>query len=384
MHARSVPYVSVKRRQSVSRLKDALLVIFCFAYLILVVGCVTGNTSNSSGPTPTTPTTNASLATWKNSFLFAGFQFPFTMVGTDPSVAGAGTTNIPVKIIPVTFTFAGNVFSPTAVACGDTTNAISRVQNSPLFTNFAWGTGGTTQYTDAFQRTNFWNFVNTISPNYHVLLQPVITSSPVTIDVPTTTGAFVTGNPACPQHPFLTLPLDFVNGQAQQIIASQNITADTLPVFISFNAQFVPPNGNPLTPALGYHTAIGNQTFVVASYMDFGGTAGALPPGIPGDVSLLSHELGEWMDDPTGQNRVPPWGNVGQVSTCSSQLEVGDPLSDRIFAVAVPGFTYHIQELAYFSWFAREVPSRAAGGIYSTGGTFLTPPPVLPNGPDCP
>lgn len=34
------------------------------------------------------------------------------------------------------------------------------------------------------------------------------------------------------------------------------------------------------------------------------------------------------------------------------------------------GVTYHVQELAFFSWFFGQIPSHAAGGEYSDNGSF--------------
>lgn len=36
------------------------------------------------------------------------------------------------------------------------------------------------------------------------------------------------------------------------------------------------------------------------------------------------------------------------------------------------GFTYHVQDLAFFSWFYRQSPSIGLGGVYSLFGTFKT------------
>src|SRR5215471_17106102 len=43
---------------------------------------------------------------WSGSFVFQGTKFPFTMVGTDPSL-GSATSSIPVVIVPIKFAFAG-------------------------------------------------------------------------------------------------------------------------------------------------------------------------------------------------------------------------------------------------------------------------------------
>jgi hypothetical protein len=335
------------------------LTTFCAAFL---GGCGTGgNTSTQS-----TSSSPASLPVWTNSFSVGGVSVPFTMVGTDPSLGGGGTTSVPVQIIPVRFNFGGIIISPETNACGDTASAISRVQNSPLFTtNTPWSDGGTpigtTQFTDAYQRANFWRSVSTVSPNYHVMLQPISTLAPVSIDVPLGIGAILIPNPVCPQHPIGGIPSTFMDSVVQNVIQTQHISPGTLPVFLTFDIQFEPQG------FLGYHSAFGGtQTFVVASYTD---------PGLLGfnvaDVHVLSHELGEWMNNPMLINKVPAWGTPA--TGCSSDLEVGDPLAQSNFTVVTSGFTYHIQELAYFSWFARNVPSIAINGRYSVEGTFIAP-----------
>ena len=42
---------------------------------------------------------------WPGFFFFNGVRYNFTMVGSDPTVAGAGTTNVPVVIIPLSFSY---------------------------------------------------------------------------------------------------------------------------------------------------------------------------------------------------------------------------------------------------------------------------------------
>ena len=93
----------------------------------------------------------------------------------------------------------------------------------------------------------------------------------------------------------------------------------------------------------------------------------------PFDVSILSHEIAEWLNDPGGFNSVPPWGNIGEVTGCRRDLEVGDPLTRTdLPAITGPnGFAYHLQELAYFSWFFRTA-SIGAGGQFSDNGTLAT------------
>jgi hypothetical protein len=89
----------------------------------------------------------------------------------------------------------------------------------------------------------------------------------------------------------------------------------------------------------------------------------------------MSHEIAEWMDDPAGNNPTPSWGNIGQVSGCQANLEVGDPLSGTLNQIYMSsnGYTYHVQDLAFTSWFYRQKNSTGVNGWYSLFGTFLTP-----------
>jgi hypothetical protein len=62
------------------------------------------------------------------------------------------------------------------------------------------------------------------------------------------------------------------------------------------------------------------------------------------DTAALSHEIGEWMDDPFfGSNTVGCQDN--------SQMEVGDPLVEDDHPYVVNGFTYHLQDLVFIGYF---------------------------------
>ena len=61
-----------------------------------------------------------------------------------------------------------------------------------------------------------------------------------------------------------------------------------------------------------------------------------------------------------------------QVSGCQANLEVGDPLSGTTFNDTLNGFTYHPQELAFFSWFYHQSPSLGVNGWFSDQDTFRT------------
>jgi hypothetical protein len=150
------------------------------------------------------------------------------------------------------------------------------------------------------------------------------------------------------------------------MLTTLNIPANTLPLFLSYNTFETSGGGCCI---LGYHSTnnAGTQAYAVAAYSD---------PGIFSvpiqDIHALSHEIGEWMDDPLipSTNIVPAWGHVGQVSGCQNNLEVGDPVTGKAFTVSVGGtapFTYHPEDLVFLPWFARVTPSTSVNGWF----TFL-------------
>jgi hypothetical protein len=150
-------------------------------------------------------------------------------------------------------------------------------------------------------------------------------------------------------------------------LKSQGVTTTTFPIFLLHN--FAEICGSRCLAA-GYHSAFsvgtGVQTYGVAMYDNSGLFTGS------SDISILSHEVAEWQNDPNGGNPTPSWGNIGQVSGCQTNLEVGDPLSGTSFNDTLNGFTYHPQELAFFSWFYHQSPSLGVNGWYSDKGTFKT------------
>lgn len=130
--------------------------------------------------------------------------------------------------------------------------------------------------------------------------------------------------------------------------------------------------------ALGYHSITGfpalNQTYSASIF----NTSGVFltstgDTGFYSDTAILSHEVDEWLDDPLTVNPVPLWGHTGQQSGCQGNLEVGDPLTGTaIPSVTMPnGFTYHLQELAFFSWFYG-ASSIGVNGWFSDNCTFTT------------
>ena len=150
------------------------------------------------------------------------------------------------------------------------------------------------------------------------------------------------------------------------------IPPKTLPVFVLYNT-FLTQNGG--CCILGYHSITFDtqrHPYVVASYSD----PNLFTTPIE-DIHALSHELGEWLDDPSTHNFVTSWGDVGQVQgSCSFSLEVGDAVTGTAFEVTMGGFTYHPEDLVFLPWFARQTPSSSVNGQYTFLNSFPSPPPV--------
>jgi hypothetical protein len=243
------------------------------------------------------------------------------------------------------------------------------VKTSPLLKKVAFTPGGTnvgtTQYVDAFQRANFWSQVSTTSPNYHVLLAPIQVKPLQTITVGAA-GTTVAG----PCARIGEVDINFFDTIAMSLLTTLNIPANTLPLFLSYNTFWTFGGGCCI---LGYHSTdnTGTQAYAVGAYNDPGIFSKA---GIR-DIHALSHEIGEWMDDPLipSQNTVPAWGHIGQVSGCQNNLEVGDPVTGSAFNVTLNGFTYHPEDLVFFPWFARITPSTSVNGWYTFLNAFSAP-----------
>jgi hypothetical protein len=305
---------------------------------------------------------------WTTTFVFNAQTFHVTMVGTNPA-SGSATSNIPMVIVPLAFKFSdGTTLSAKQKVCGDTFNSFQRVKKSPLINKtVTFSPGGTnvgkTQYEDAFQRANFWSSVSTVSPNYHVLFSPITVKPLQTINVPAASGHTVAG----PCARIGEVDINFFDNIAMNLLTQLAIPANTLPLFLDYNS-FWTSGGCCI---LGYHSTnnAGNQAYAVAAYSD---------PGIFSvpiqDIHALSHELGEWMDDPLlPVNIVPAWGHVGQVGGCQNNLEVGDPVTGNAFNVTLGGFTYHPEDLVFYPWFARINPSTSVNGWYTFLNGFAAP-----------
>jgi hypothetical protein len=340
-----------------------------------------------------------------------GNTYNGTIVGRSPFTDAFGYTAVPSQIVPVVIVtnsvFAGvdssgnvitapgvTTFNPSVAdnSCLTAPNDVplKLVQNSPIFNAADFNYGGTdvglTETTDAFQRANFYQLLNfgnvPFDDNifYHVLLSPVKTVSAIVINIPASLGVAYPSAAfgGCPTGTEAIVDINtYETGLFDAISATlgaQGVNPGSFPMFVTHNVvECEGPNCGALAPntaccILGFHDFSGQQTIGTADF----DTSNIFLSPVP-DVSDMSHEVGEWMNDPFVNNLVPPWGHIGQQPGCQNNLEVGDPLSGTL---APPiynpknGFTYHLQELAFFSWFYG-APSVGIHGWYSNNGTFL-------------
>jgi hypothetical protein len=353
----------------------------------------------AAGASSQLPVWNYQVISSRDGRLYQG-----VMVGRDPSTVGSdAAVSVKTQVVPLVLKFIsvatavnlktgvltttnGSATSdPTAADTGCFTGShnvpLNLMAQSPIFRNADFNFGGTdvgtTEYTDAFQRANFWSLID--KSHYHVRLGPVQVFPPVVVNVPAASGLSIPANFFEPL--FSTcgaeglVDINYIDAVVVNELAKlPGITPGTFPMFMIYNTgmSFGDPRKLANCCAGGYHSInpVSPIAFQTYSPFDFDVSGFFLPPG---DTATASHEVAEWMNDPYIINDTPLWGHTGQVAHCQGNLEVGDPLTgNEAPRIAMPnGYTYHLQELAFFSWFFGG-PSLGLHGWFSDNGTFLT------------
>jgi hypothetical protein len=302
------------------------------------------------------------------------------MVGKNPAVRTATpSTTVKTQVVPLRMVIGGVTFDPTVPNACDSVSALNRTVNSPVFKASAWKFGGTSigtaQYVDAFRRAEFWNSTNPsgVNPGYHVTLTPTVLPA-ITIKVPDTKAAL--GTAPCGDLGGVEINwLDnYLRTKVLPSLGTSGVKPSTFPFFVVGNVvEFQIVNQKLQCCILGYHSATstsqGIQTYGIGDYE----TSGSFASSNLRDIEIASHEVAEWMDDPITTNPTKPWGHTGQVTNCQKNLEVGDPLTGTTITRTVGTMKYHLQELAFFSWFYHSKPSLGVNGWYSSNGTFTSP-----------
>jgi hypothetical protein len=337
------------RRFTLTTLLAALL-ICCFATLAVAADHPYPNPKRMFVTLPqhpqkyNVPSPAGNLTQWNGKFKdLTNHTRTFTMVGTNPGTTNT-TSTIPLIVIPVKMVFDANhgnrTFDPNVNKFqGQSVPVTQTILNSPLFqSNVDFNQGGTdlgkTQYIDAFQRGNAWLYVKNHS-NYHVVL------STATVLPEQTFNCNFSGCAVGSEFGKIVGLADInrfdnaVQGWLSQF--SSQITPNTFPIFLMYDT-YMTSGGCCIG---GYHSANGSQpggqTYGVSTVVDQGSNV------FSQDTAALSHEIGEWQDDPFIDNIVGCQDN--------SILEVGDPLVLDDHPYTVSGFTYHLQDLVFVGYF---------------------------------
>ncbi len=305
-----------------------------------------------------------------------GNTYDGTIAGGDPFFS-IGTTTTTVYVIPLIVQLGSTTFDPTVPDnnCLAGKVPLTVIKNSPMVkaTHDFTVNGidvGKAQYSDAFQRANFWSIVSLLGGTYHNKLRykflPAFTFTPDSshYHLYSNSGGCISQYGGIEKNNFdlilrILIPAYFPFG----------VSPRNLPVFLLYNTTMYKTDPSDCCVG-GYHSGFGDGPIQTYSTFDF--DSAQFFGAESSDVAIMSHEINEWQDDPFVNNPTPSWGHVGQVSGCQGNLEVGDPLTgtDRP-VVIMSGFHYHLQELAFFSWFFGP-PSIGAGGEFSDNGTFTS------------
>ena len=331
-----------------------------------------------------------------------GRVFPFIMVGKDPRAGD--TTRIPAKITAVSLKLLNadgtlNATMPFA-PFEDLT------EDSPNFEAANYTSGRHIQFGDAVQRAEFFK---SMDEDWHTVLSGPQFVNRVTLTIPRFVNvrfpdgtikpvqAYYLGH-APNGDPFVQL-LDLLFnsvyfGQAVNDIVAGNFTTDAINIQMYPNTYLfsINPQGQPSgCCVLGFHTYI-FQAGITPQPRWLFNFASWISPGLFGagfqDVTALSHEISETLNDPFVNNVTPLWqfpGVPATAKTCQGNLETGDPV--EVLANATVNiklrerrevFTYHPQTEALLQWFEMGATSDALDGAFSYPNTAALPRSALP------
>lgn len=300
------------------------------------------------------------LQTWNGSFSYGGSNYNYNMVGTAPSTNTSTTVQvyvIPVKIVITTRRGSKTTYDPSHLLSNGNTVTQNTVA-SPIFdstTTYDQGgvDVGTTQYEDAYQRANFWGTVKS-DTNYHVLLGGPTVTAEQTLSPPSNYGktgsvfGFTAG----------LVDINWFDAQLPALMTKLGVAPNTFPIFLTYDVYLT--QGGQCCIG-GYHSSEGNinnpQSYAHATYVDH-------PGDFAQDVSALSHEVGEWIDDPLVVN-------VNGNNTPCGILEVGDPLEGNAnygaYHYVLHNFTYNLQDLVTLPYFGAPTSTSVNGWLSFQG-----------------
>jgi hypothetical protein len=195
------------------------------------------------------------------------------------------------------------------------------------------------------------------------------------------------------------LPTVFVDGQwfedqVHSLLARMNTDPRSLTIFVTPDLGLLEPHG--VCCYSGYHrqgdgrdrtgSVDGNGAQQVRTWI----WASIFSPGILApfdlpyqDISVLSHEVAEWENDPFSNNDVQPYripgGDPFYGGQCENLFETSDPVELQTFTV--PGNPdpssdgmWHPENAVFLPWFSREAPNvTSEDGRYTFLGSIGDP-----------
>jgi hypothetical protein len=155
--------------------------------------------------------------------------------------------------------------------------------------------------------------------------------------------------------------INYFDTQLHAMLTNLGITPNTFPIFLTYDVYLTQRRSCCIG---GYHSSTGStgapQSYAHATYVDHAGSFAQ-------DVSALSHEVGEWADDPLVVN-------INGNNTPCGILENGDPLENNAtfgdFPYSANGFTYNLQDLVTLPYFGAPA-STSVNGEFTFQGESL-------------
>jgi hypothetical protein len=316
------------------------------------------------------------------------YDSTFIMIGNNPQLGG--TTVIPANITTVSVQLLnanGGVLTTVPFAPFE-----DLTEDSPNFRDSNYSVGRT-QYGDAVQRAEFFSVM---APDWHTKLAPQIVNRaviqvPPTVQIQFADGTVITvpgyTTTTAPDGSTVVFVLDLLFGnldfnQAVNDIDGGMFTTNAINYHVYPNTYLfsvIDEQGDTVCCTLGFHEYIYDPTQFPSPRWIYA-FASWISPGLFGrgfqDVTSLSHETSESLNDPFVNNIVPTWQYPGMPGVCQANLETGDPVA-VLPAATVPivtregneVFTYHPQTEALLEWFEIGNPSNAIGGAFSYPNT---------------
>jgi chitinase len=323
-------------------------------------------------------------------FKLTAKQSSFMIFGNDP--ANAMTTTVPTVLVPVALSFESKKIDGKPFVM-DASGDVAAILASPVFTNYAFATGGTTQYADAMLRATFAN-----AKEWHTLLgKPGV--KPITITVPAGYGFILTSKKT--GKSFAVADVEFVQREVFKQIPRQD---GKLVIAVTRNTTYYVEGDATECCSWGTHgvdTATGNS-FVLGSYLK---DAPAVVEDK--DIQPLTQQIAEFIKDPLHDplvhfatrpypgNVFPAWlrlpsvpagdqGRCGGTTAATAYFlleptntnEKNNIPASKPFLAHSDSATYHLQNAATLSWYLGS--GDPLGTIYSFPDAKALPVPAKP------